>query len=129
MRRLLIPMAAALVLVAAAGCGGGGPSGDVSDTVKGFASAVRDGDYRAVCERYLSNEIRQKLTDQGGCQDRVKTVVGAAGARAFQLEVVSVKVRGTRARARVRTTQGGRSATASLALLKEDGEWHVAGLP
>jgi hypothetical protein len=128
-KRTLASLLAVSAAAFAPGCGGGGPSDDVSSTVKGFASAVRDGNYRAVCGRYLSNEIRQKLTDQGGCESRVKTVVGAAGARAFHLEVVSVKVKGTRARARVRTTQAGQSATASLALLKEGGEWHVAGLP
>jgi Domain of unknown function (DUF4878) len=125
----MIAVAAVSAALAAPACGGGGPSDDAREAVEGFAVAVREGDYEAVCRRYLSNQIRRRLTDQGGCASRVKALVGSAGARAFDLEVVSVKVDGDRARVRVRTTQAGRSATATLALVEEGGAWHVAGLP
>jgi ketosteroid isomerase-like protein len=101
----------------------------VRSTVDGFAAAVHREDFRAVCDRYLTSDLEQRLQLYGDCPGvlRRSTAARTFDPR-FKLAVKSVDVRGDTAFARVETTARGRTATIRVRLHKQRGRWRLATL-
>lgn len=118
---VLAPLAAS-ALGLTAGCGGDGPD----DAVTGFADAVAEGDYDAACN-YLSAEIQAAAEDEGGCSEGLEVALtdeDVSQAESLEAEVIEE----TDDTATVESSTEG-EAPEEVELVKEDGEWKIAGLP
>ena len=129
-------LAGALLATAGVGCGQAerdtrdefsGESRAVASTVEDLQSAGRKGDARRICRDLLAAAVVKRMSRAG---ERCERVVDRQleDADAFELSVEAVRVNGSRATARVRSTAEGEDRTDSLGLVKESGRWRIAAL-
>jgi uncharacterized protein YceK len=132
MRRLLLPVLTAALLLS--GCGTAqttsspkfkGTQKDVADVVSKLASAGRRGDAATICSDILSKQLLAQLKTAGGdCQTEMKNAI--RDANDYDLQVRSVKVNGANATAQVR--QGKNGPVATFTFVKEGTAWRASAL-
>lgn len=127
MSRAVAIAIAALVL---AGCGKEGrtPEGDVRDTLEGFAEAVRERDYQALCDRYFSPALITGLERSGlPCEAALRPELSATNEP--EMTIGAITVEGTTARADVHTEAANQPPSDDvIALRLERGDWRIASL-
>jgi hypothetical protein len=111
------------------GCGGGGDSDKVKDTVKSFFSALADRDGKKACSLLSKSLVASAQVGGGDCAKSVKAVAAQAvpdnkRSEARDIEVTDVKIKGSTATAFAKGKKGKRQVT----LLKEGGKWKLATL-
>ena len=119
----LVPVAAAL---AAASCGGSDPRSDedqIRSAVSDYAAAVGGEDPERVCELLVTaGQLRRSEGARGRQRDRCRDRVGggrlATGQSIGTVRARAVRVRGTRATARV-------SGGEQILLRRVDGRWRI----
>ena len=128
MRRLLVVAAAVIAAVAILyPVLHDSDEDEVRDRIEGFAEAMKEKDYEAVCEDHLAGDLKARVQLVGGCVEVIRRAAGS-GAQRFDFEVGSVEVEGDRATARVQRSRGGGTGETTVPLVKEaDGEWRLAG--
>jgi len=132
--RLPIAVSAILVALTLSACGGGSDdSGEVSDTVTSYLSALADGDGQKACDQLSSSEAAQIFQEATtvlpelratGCADALSKLSESLGGERKALEsveVTNVKVNGDSATAEV---VGG---TTTVHLTKTDDTWLISG--
>lgn len=101
----------------------------VRETIDGFTAAVHVRDFGAVCDRYLTTDLKERLQLFGTCSAVLRrSTANPAFDPQFQLHVKSVKVEGNRASADVETKARGKTATVTVRLAKQGGDWRLATL-
>jgi hypothetical protein len=134
-----------LMLLVAAGCGGGGPKSDaeaVAQTVKSAASAVSKGEGDKACG-YLTADAQRQAALQVGVEQAFgsidcPTLVSRATAfltpldrkRIQSLEPANVQVNGNSASATLASSAvaaQGQPVSVQLDLVKVDGDWKISG--
>jgi hypothetical protein len=133
------------MLLAAAGCGGGGPKSDadaVAQTLKSVASAVSKGDGDKACGYLTADAQRQAALQVGVAQafgdTDCRTLVGRATAfltpldrRQIQsLEPANIQVNGTSASATLASSAvaaQGQPVSVQLNLQKVGQDWKISG--
>jgi hypothetical protein len=119
------------LLLALAGCGGGGNDdpGEVRQTVRDFVEATNQRDGETLCGELLTREYIEKSTlatgDQAGeaCREQLDRTVD------LRLRLISVgrtEVDGDEATVRVVLDTDGVQAPRLLRLEREDGRWKLA---
>jgi hypothetical protein len=123
-----VTVAALSALALLAGCGGASDEQQVRDTLAQFEKATAKQDYRTVCNKLLARQLLQRLQSVGlPCEVALQTGLGSV--RQPRLKVHKVRIRGTTALAQVTSTAAGQqSATDTIRLLKEDGDWRLTAL-
>ena len=111
------------------GCGGGGDSDEVKDTVKSFFSALADRDGKKACSLLSKSLVASAQVGGGDCAKSVKAVAAQAvpdnkRSEARDIDVTDVKIKGSTATAFAKGKKGKRQVT----LLKEGGKWKLATL-
>ena len=111
------------------GCGGGGDSDKVKDTVKSFFSALADRDGNKACSLLSKSLVASAQVGGGVCAKSVKAVAAQAvpdnkRGEARDIDVTDVKIKGSTATAFAKGKKGKRQVT----LLKEGGKWKLATL-
>ena len=125
-------MARTAVLIAiaalASGCGKSSPADEVRSTVEGFAAAIADHDYQALCDRYFATRLVSGLERAGlPCEAAIRPQIGAT--RKPTLEIRSIAITGDRARVRVHTAAENQPPSDdTLALARERDGWRIASL-
>lgn len=128
MRRLLI--VGALLI---AGCGGEASSAGnfegeeraVADAVEEVQTAAQRGDAEKLCRDLLAKSLRDRAGQAGtSCDKEIEKAVDDADS--FDLDVRTVTVTGTTARAEVRGEAGEETRSGTIELVKEDGRWRVS---
>jgi hypothetical protein len=133
------------MLLAVAGCGGGGPRSDadaVAQTLKSAASAVSKSDGEKAC-RYLTADAQRQAALQVGAEQAFgsldcPTLVSRATAfltpldrkQIQSLEPANVQVSGTSASATLASSAvaaQGQPVSVQLSLQKVDGDWKITG--
>lgn len=112
--------AAVAILALAAGCGGDSPD----EAVTGFADAIADEDFEGACD-YLSADIQE--APGGDCPAALESALTEADidqAESLEAEVVEESDDAATVES---TTEG--EQPEQVDLVKEDGEWKIAGLP
>jgi hypothetical protein len=130
MRRALLALA--LLALSLAGCGVQssksnfkGEAGNVAAVVDGLAQDGRTGNAKKICTDILSRRLVQQFRSAGSdCQSEMKAAIQDASD--YDLKVVSVKVTGPNATAKVR--QGAHGKTATFSFVKENGAWRASAL-
>jgi hypothetical protein len=125
-RRLTI--IAAVLTVAAAGCGRQSAEDAVRSKVDDFAQATAAKDYRRLCNDVLAKQLVQRARAAGlTCEVALET--GLKGVQNPKVEVRKVTVRGDSATAVVHTTAANQDAsTDTLQLARQGGEWRVSAV-
>lgn len=115
-----------------AGCAGGSAGADfegeeaqVAEAIGALqASATRQENADEICRDALSRELTERMSSGGTrCETEIRQAI--ADADLFDLEVVGVEVDGTEAVARVRTSVGDQTTSATLELIEEQGDWRL----
>lgn len=124
-------LAVTVVLLVLAGCGGDDgttPEDAVRDVVNRFGTASAKKDYQAICDDLLARSLTDNVEEFGlPCELAFKR--GLAAVRKPKLVIRSVRVDGTTARVRVRTTAVNQKASEdTLTLRLADGEWRITAL-
>jgi hypothetical protein len=126
-RRTVALLVAAVAGLLVAGCG---KSDDdkVRDTLGRFEQAAQKGDYKALCDDVLSEQLVQRLRAVGlPCQVALQRGLGSVLQPSISVD--QVKVRGDTALARVTTTAvGQRPSHDTIRLVKQGDDWRVASL-
>jgi hypothetical protein len=132
MRRLLLPVLAAVLVLS--GCGTAQPSSqakfkgvqaEVADVVDKLATAGRRRDAATICTDILSKQLIAELKTAGGdCETEMKSAI--RDATDYDLQVRSVKVTGASATAQVR--QGKDGPVATFKFVKEGKAWRASAL-
>lgn len=125
-------VAAALLAVALASCGGTvstgsfkGPSKAVAERISDFQSDVGAKDEKKLCNRDFASAVRARLQAAGGtCVEALQKQLGAI--TDFEISVSSIAVHGKSASARVKSTWSGKQRTTAMQLVEEGGAWRIA---
>lgn len=118
------------------GCGGGDEQGNpepvtgapkqVAETVAKLERATVTRDFRTICEELFSPVARE----QAGGEDCADSLRGATSdLRGPRIRLLSIRIDGERASARVRTLAEGQAAVdETIELVREDGRYLIAAL-
>lgn len=118
-----------------AGCGGGGgdepkpikgPAKEVAAVVQRFEKAMRQRDFKVVCDQLLSSSVRSR---SGG--DDCPRIFGerAADVKRPRIRIDAIEVAGHKATVRVHTTASGQASVAdTIRLVREGGRFRIAAL-
>ena len=115
-----------IAAVLAAGCGGS-PEEDVEEAVKGFVTAVADGDAAAACG-YMTDSGRQELIG-ADCEKTLDFALASIPEKErerLRKHDPKVKVDGESATAEI-SNFGGGPDTLKLELKKDGGDWKISG--
>ena len=133
MRRALalscLPLCALAISACATKTSTGNFSGtekSVAQTVANLQSAVTAGEQKKICTEYLSTSVVSSLGGSKGCEAAVKEQV--AEIDGTEAEVESVKVNGTTATAKVKSTYSGNKKLSEVTLVEEGGKWKVSAV-
>ncbi len=98
------------------------------DVVNRFGTASAKKDYQAICDDLLARSLTDNVEEFGlPCELAFRR--GLESVRKPKLIIRSVRVDGTRARVRVRTTAVNQKASEdTLTLGLADGEWRISAL-
>jgi hypothetical protein len=123
-----LALAALAATVLASGCGGG-PSDEqqVRDTLGRYQRATATRDYRQLCDQVLSRALVARLARVNlPCEQALGMT---APVRQPALQVLKVKIMGSRALALVRSTAVGQPpSTDTFELVKDGGAWRISAL-
>ncbi len=127
------PAAVCALVIALAGCGGGGdddPAGDLAQeagaVVKQLERSIRDGDFERVCSELLSAEVRRQAGG-GDCPGMLERT--SAGVKRPRIEVKGIKIEGAAAAVDVVTVaQGQAPAEDTIRLVRENGAYRISSL-
>ena len=121
-------IAVAVVALAACGKQERTPEGDVRATLEGFAKAVLERDYQALCDRYFSPSLITGLERSGlPCEAALRPEISATNEPRMRIGAITVE--GTTARAEVRTEAANQPPSDDVVALKlEEGAWRIAAL-
>jgi len=123
----------ALVLalaVALSACGGGDDSKDAQQAVRDFVQATNDRDGDRLCGQLLSQEYMEKATGASGdkaedaCKQQLDLIKGL---KLRLISIGAVKVGDDKASVRATIATGGQRMPRRFELVKEDGDWKLAG--
>lgn len=103
-----------------------GESQKVAQTVANFQTDASANDQKKLCENDLAATLTGQLRSAGGCQATIKEQLKDIDSLGLTIE--SVAVTGSSALARVKSTYSGKSAIATLKLVKEGPHWKIAGI-
>jgi hypothetical protein len=120
-----------LLLLALAGCGGGGDDdpGEVRQTLRDFVKATNERDGETLCGELLTQEYKEKATGATGdraddaCEQLLDVTTG------LELELVSIdrtELDGDEATVRAVIDTDGVRAPRLFRLEREDGRWKLA---
>jgi hypothetical protein len=130
--------ACAVVCVALGACGGAvstssfsGEEREVAQEISNFQSHVSAADQAKICSSDLSSQLAGRLrAAPGGCKAAIKEQL--AEVDSSTLTINSIQLGGSpaqrSARASVKSTYAGKTRTATLLLVKQNGAWRVAGM-
>lgn len=124
-RRVLLLTAVVAVL---AGCGSASPADKVRSALDGFEAATAKHDYKAICSTYLAPALVERVEQTGlACEAALQPELGSL--RKPTLTVLSVKVKGANASARVHTAAANQKpSTDTIRLVRVGGSWRIASL-
>ena len=127
----------ALLLAAAlAGCSSGGTDDEprpvegagkgVADAIARLEAATRERDYEAICDDLFTSSARRRAGGED-CSELLRSTAGDV--RAPSLRVLSIRIEGDRAQARVRTRAQGQDAIEeTIELVREGGGYRISAL-
>jgi len=103
-----------------------GESHNVAQAIAEFQSNVAAREQKKLCQNNLAAAITTRLAHAAGsCEAALKNQLLQIDATNLTIE--SITVHGDSATARVKSTYSGKTATMTLALVKEDSRWKIAG--
>ena len=126
MRRAMTGVLTVGMTLSLAACGGGAKP---EDTVKDFAQAAADKDYKKVCDMIDPNYLKEVESGGEKCEDSMKKASEEAGDEDLigdpdKLEVGEAKVADDEKSATVPTTYEGKKS--EVKLVKVDDEWKIS---
>ena len=127
MARIALVLALAVALSA---CGGGDDSKDAQQAVRDFVQATNDRDGDRLCGQLLSQEYMEKATGASGdkaedaCKQQLDLIKGL---KLRLISIGAVKVGDDKASVRATIATGGQRMPRRFELVKEDGDWKLAG--
>jgi hypothetical protein len=99
----------------------------VAQVVEDLQSSGRRRDAAAICRDLFTRALRDRVAATGAdCEKELQKALDDADA--FELDVESVEVSGTRATAVVRGTDEGAVQTRTFEFAREDGRWRADSL-
>ena len=120
-----------LVLIALAGCGGGGSGQeDAEQTVRDFIEASNDRDTGRLCDELLSQQFVEQTTLATGDKAREACKRQYAQLKAARIELIDIQraeVDGDRARVMTIIEVQGQRANRVFRLVEAEGGWRLAG--
>lgn len=126
-------LAAALCMLALAGCGtsttSAGFSGEkhaVAQAVANLQSASQSGEYSKICTEYVAAAVISRLGGKKGCEEAFKHQLALVDNLEVTIESVSIASDGRSASASVRSTHSGKIRTERVELVKEGRDWRVS---
>ncbi|MDP9384619.1 MAG: nuclear transport factor 2 family protein, partial [Actinomycetota bacterium] len=131
MRRLAAALAALALAPAVAACGGDSPpppEDQVRETLTGYGRAVEAKDYDALCTRYLSPDLVERVNSIGlPCPAALRRGLGEV--EDPRLTVGRIEVAGDRATAQVSTSAAGEQPSRdTVELQRVEGSWRLTSL-
>jgi hypothetical protein len=101
----------------------------IRDTLDGYVAAVRAGDTKRVCARYVSRELTRRIQALGSdCLSFTADNVKKGGPQ-FRLDVSSVTVSGNRALVRARAYESDGPRSGDTPMVREGGTWRLTVPP
>ena len=127
--------ATGLILVALAGCGGGGDKTTAGDeqavraVAQAYLNAVATKNWKAACATRAASEIRQLAKTGGSCEKVFAALLGKQPVAVFKsARAGAVRIKGDVAGIDVdRKGQAGKAIT--LAAVRENGGWKLKDMP
>ena len=133
MKRVCPLLAAALLALGLAACGGAvstsgfkGEAHAVAQRISDLQSDVTAANEQKVCDEDFSRAARARLSTGGSCKQALKRQLGSIDS--YELTVKQVAVRGATATATVQSTWSGKLRLATLQLVREGRSWRISGL-
>jgi hypothetical protein len=122
---VILALVAALAL--APGCAGDDEE-EVRDALERYATAVAGKDYQTICDDIFAPELVEQVRRVNlPCEVALRT--GFEEVERPRIRVLSVKIDGDTAEARVRSTAANQEPSEDVVrLVKVDGDWRVASL-
>jgi ketosteroid isomerase-like protein len=97
----------------------------IRHTLDGYVAAVRAGDTKKVCARYMARQLLERIQALGGdCASFIADRVQEGGP-SFRLDVSSVTVTGDRALVRARAFESDGPRSGDTPMVREDGTWRL----
>jgi hypothetical protein len=138
-RRLAAVTAAPLLALGLAACGSTvstsnfkGEQHAVAQTMANFQSHASAGEHKKICEQDLARPAREKLGGQAGCEQAIKRQLTETDNLELSVQSVTVAPPGAKtqatAQAQAKSTYAGKKRTTTVNLVKENGQWRIAGL-
>ncbi len=127
-----LPLVLAAVI---AGCAGGASSASdfqgeekkVADQVEKLQSAGETGDAKAICDEVLAKGLREQIQAAGStCEQELEKAIKDADD--FDLDVESVTISGSTARAKVKGRDGGKDQVRDFEFVREGSDWRATSL-
>jgi Domain of unknown function (DUF4878) len=127
----LLPALLATVALVLAACGGGGDDKDEAEqTVRDFVKATNDRDTETFCGELASQEFLEQSTGAKGDQAQEECRRQLEAIQGLEVELVRIretKIDGDRATVTAVIESQGAPTPQTLRLVKEDGDWKLAG--
>jgi hypothetical protein len=115
------------VAVTLAACGRENQEDEVRGTLDRFVRAMESKDYQALCDDLFSAKLVDEVNATLPCEVALRPTIEELEKPA--LRIVSVKVDGDEASARVRSSaENQRPSEDTVGLIREDGEWRIISL-
>jgi hypothetical protein len=95
----------------------------VRETLARYEQAINEGDVGMFCKQFATSYIDRLASNDLTCESAYSTLLVDAGD--VTLDVLSVKISDSRARARIRISGDGPTSEGIFALAREAGAWHI----
>ena len=127
-KRLRLPVLALTLCLGLAACGRANQEDQVRSTLDRFAKATASKDFQTLCDDLFATKLVDQVNQALPCELALKNS-SLGDAQKPTLKVLSVKVDGDKATARVRSSAANQPPSEdTVGLIREKGDWRIISL-
>jgi hypothetical protein len=113
----------------AATAGFTGAKHEVAQTIADLQNDATAAEQKKICTNDLAASIVSKLGGSKGCEKAIKNQLTEVDNLETSVKSVQLAADGNSATAQVKSIHEGKTATSTVALIKEGAKWKIAGVP